>query len=216
MDWKPLSERAEVAHALGQVVLVLADDGQVGVEALQQRVERGRVLADEAVGLARHGVDVGDQVGQVLVVGGQAGGDRVEVVDDGEQLLVPRRPGCDDSVLAESISCDTWPLRWSTVVVSAPSPSMIWATWVCLSLVMVASEVTRLLSALRVRLGEERVRRVLQLVELGGHRGVGDQCAGLERVGPAADRLERHVDDAEQRLDLDGGRGDVRERRPSC
>ena len=67
-----------------------------------------------------------------------------------------RRDRVDDSVLAESIRPDTWPLRrWSTVWVSAPSPSMIWATWVCLSLVMVASEVTRSLSAFASDLREE-------------------------------------------------------------
>ncbi len=53
----------------------------------------------------------------------------------------------DDSVLAESMSWDTCALRWSTVVVSAPSPAMICATWVCLSLVMEARDVTRLFSA---------------------------------------------------------------------
>ena len=84
-----LERAAEIADALGQVLLVLADDGEVGVQALEQRVEGRRVLAHQAVGLAGHGVDVGDQVGQVLVVGGQAGRDRVEVVDDREQLLVP-------------------------------------------------------------------------------------------------------------------------------
>ncbi len=52
-----------------------------------------------------------------------------------------------DSVLAESMSWETWPLRWSTVEVSAPRPEMIWATWVCLSLVMESSDVTRLSSA---------------------------------------------------------------------
>ena len=82
-----------------------------------------------------------------------------------------------ESVLAESISWDTWPLRWSTVVVSAPRPEMIWATCVCLSLVMVASEVTRLFSALALRLRQQRVRGVLQLVELGRHRRVGDERA---------------------------------------
>ena len=86
---EPLERPAQIADALGQVLLVLADHGEVGVEALQQRVEGGRVLADQAVGLARHGVDVGDQVAQVLIVGGEAGRDRVEVVDDREQLLVP-------------------------------------------------------------------------------------------------------------------------------
>ncbi len=58
-----------------------------------------------------------------------------------------RAARADDNVLAESIRLETCPLRWSTVVVSAPSPAMICATWVCLSLVMSASEVTRLLSA---------------------------------------------------------------------
>ena len=58
-----------------------------------------------------------------------------------------RPASVDDSVFAESISCETWPERWSTVVVSAPSPEMIWATCVCLSLVMSARDVTRLLSA---------------------------------------------------------------------
>jgi len=50
---------------------VLADHGEISMEALQQRIEGGRVLTDQAVGLARHGVDVGDQVAQVLIVGGE-------------------------------------------------------------------------------------------------------------------------------------------------
>ena len=72
---------------------MLADDAEVGVQAREQRVERRRVLADQAVGLAGHGVDVGDEVRQVLVVGGETGRDRVEVVDDREQLLVPAGQG---------------------------------------------------------------------------------------------------------------------------
>ena len=53
-----------------------------------------------------------------------------------------------DTVLAESISWLTSPLRWSTVVVNAPRPLMIWATCCCLPWVMVARDSMMLLSAL--------------------------------------------------------------------
>ena len=57
---------------------------------------------------------------------------------------------------------------------------MISATWVCLPLVMVASEVTSEFSALVLLFDSSLWPVLLQLEELGGHRRVGDERAVVQ------------------------------------
>ena len=171
-----LERAAEVADALGQVVLVLATTARSACRLFSSELSAGESwLTRLLVWLAMASTLV-IEVGQVLVVGRQAGRDGVEVVDDGEQLLVPAGQGRRQRVRRVDQLRDLAARAGRPSSSARRGPEMIWATCVCLSLVMAAEEVTRLLSALRVRLREQRVRGVLQLVELGGHRRVGDRA----------------------------------------
>ena len=117
-----------------------------------------------------------------------------------------------DSVLAESMSCETWPLRWSTVVVSA----------------FEARDDLGHLGLLVLGDGVERRHQVVERLARSSSTATRGRCSaigrtrsaptcsvmsapGLERVVPAAHRVEGDVDHAEQRLHLDGGRRHVRQ-----